>query len=364
MKSCLQFALVALVSSLTACSPLQVDKIDYKNKGAGTAAGVSLEVPPDLIQLSRSDRYTPGEAVSAIRYQAQSASAPDIPTAVSSVGDVRMERSGSQRWLVVNRPADRLWDPVRDFWQESGFLLTTDQRKLGIMETDWAQNSSKLPQDIIRGTVDKVLDSARSAGELDRFRTRFELTPTGTEIYISHRGMDQVYSGAREGQTAWQTRPNDPELEAQMLRRLMVKLGATEEPPKGLVATKATNETSRIVSIDDHPAVQMDENFDRAWRRVGATLDRTGFTVEDRDRSNGVYFVRYVTPIPDKKEPGILSKLFSFRKAVADEAPLKLRILIKSQGETSMVSVLTESGVPDATENALRIVKVISNDLQ
>ncbi|MFZ3119259.1 MAG: outer membrane protein assembly factor BamC, partial [Variovorax sp.] len=292
------------------------------------------------------------------------ADAPNIPTAVSTLGDVRMERAGSTRWIVVNRPADQLWEPVRDFWLENGFLLTTDQRNLGIMETDWAENRAKLPQDIIRGTLGKLIDSVYSTSELDRFRTRLERTPNGTEIYVSHRGMEEVYSNSTKDQTVWQPRATDPELETEFLRRLMVKLGVSQQQAKALTASAATVTTaSKVATVDGRPVVQIPEGFDRAWRRVGLALDRTGFTVEDRDRSAGTYFVRYVTPNPDKKEPGLFAKLLNLGKAAKDESPLKYRILVKSQGEASTVSVLNEAGVPDTTENAQRIVKVIADDV-
>jgi len=362
LKNLSRFALLALVASLAACSVFESDKIDYKSAGKAP----SLEVPPDLTQLSRDNRYAvPGGTVSANSLQAGKIDAPGVPTAVATLGDVRMERSGNQRWIVVNRPADQLWEPVRDFWQESGFLLTTDQRNLGIMETDWAENRAKLPQDIIRGTLGKLLDSVYSTGELDRFRTRLERTPTGTEIYVSHRGMAEVYSDARKEQTVWQPRPSDPELETEFLRRLMVKLGVSQEQSKALTASAAVAPSAaRVATIDGRPGVQINEGFDRAWRRVGLALDRTGFTVEDRDRSAGTYFVRYVTPNPDKKEPNLFSKLLSLGSASKDESPLKFRILVKSQGETSTVSVLNEAGVPDTTANAQRIVQVIADDLK
>ena len=362
MKNFSRFALLALVASLAACSVFESDKIDYK--GAGKAP--SLEVPPDLTQLSRDNRYAvPGGPVSANSFQAGKADAPGVPTAVAALGDVRMERSGNQRWIVVNRPADQLWEPVRDFWQESGFLLTLDQANLGIMETDWAENRAKLPQDIIRGTLGKLLDSVYSTGELDRFRTRLERTPNGTEIYVSHRGMAEVYSDARKEQTVWQPRASDPELETEFLRRLMVKLGVSQEQSKALTASAAPASTAaRVATIEGRPALQINDGFDRAWRRVGLALDRTGFTVEDRDRSAGTYFVRYVTPNPDKKEPGFFSKLNPFNKSDKNDGLLKFRILVKSQGETSTVSVLNEAGVPDATANAQRIVQVIADDLK
>ncbi|RYF73825.1 MAG: outer membrane protein assembly factor BamC [Comamonadaceae bacterium] len=362
MKPISRFALLALVVSLSACSALEPDKIDYKSAGKAP----TLEVPPDLTQLSRENRYAvPGGSVSANSFQAGQANAPGIPTAVGSLSDVRMERSGSQRWLVVKRPAEQLWEPVRDFWQENGFLLTLDQRNLGIMETDWAENRAKLPQDIIRSTVGKLLDSVYSTGELDKFRTRLERAPDGsTEIYVSHRGMVEVYSTTRIGeQTAWQPRAVDPELEAEFLRRMMVKLGVTQEQSKALTASAAPALTSRVVSVGGQPAVQLSEGFDRAWRRVGLALDRTSFTVEDRDRAQGIYFVRYVPPNADK-EPGFFSKLITFGRGGADQKPLKLRVLVKSEGETTNVTVQNESGTPDTSGNAQRIVQVLAADLK
>ncbi len=342
---------------------LQGDKVDYKSSGKGP----SLAVPPDLTQLSRDTRYVvPGTAVTASSYQI-GANTQGLPTASTEVGDVRIERAGSQRWLVVNRPADKLWGPVREFWQESGFLMALDQENLGIMETDFAENRAKLPQDFIRATLGKLLDSVYSTGERDKFRTRLERTPSGgTEIYISHRGMVETLlkgnANTKDGQTIWQPRPADPELEAEFLRRLMVKLGVSQEQSKALVAAGPAQQTSRIAKVGDQPVIQMNEGFERAWRRVGLALDRTGFTVEDRDRAKGTYFVRYVEPTADKKEQGFLSKLFTGTAPGA--APLKYRIAVQSQGEATTVSVLNAQGGPESSANAQRIVQVIADDLK
>ena len=359
------------ISVLSGCSTLREtmdgERVDYKSSGA---KGPSLDVPPDLTQLTRESRYVvPGAAVTASSYQVGQAAPATVPTAAAAVGDVRIERAGSQRWLVINRPADKLWGPVREFWQESGFLLTQDQENLGIMETDFAENRAKLPQDFIRNTLGKVLDSLYSTGERDKFRTRLERRPdNGTEIYISHRGMVEVTTGSKStsanagDSTIWQPRPADPELEAEFLRRLMVKLGVTQEQSKVLVAAGATKQTSRVAVVNNLPVLQIDEGFERAWRRVGLALDRTGFTVEDRDRSQGTYFVRYVEPTAGKSEPGFLSKLFS--SASATPAPLKYRIAVKSQGESTTVSVLNGQGAAESSANAQRIVQVIADDLK
>lgn len=359
MRLSVKCGLLALVVALAGCSMLEGDKIDYKS----AQKGPSLEVPPDLTQLNRESRYVvPGGPVSANSYSLGQ-SVPTLPTAATAVGDVRIERSGSQRWLVVNRPADQLWAPIRDFWQENGFLLELDQPNLGIMETDWAENRAKIPQDFIRSTIGKAFDSLYSTSERDKFRTRLERSPNGgTEIYISHRGMQEVYSNSQKDQTVWQPRPSDPELEAEFLRRLMVKLGAPATQAAAAMNVAPDKPTSRVATVDKHPVVVIDEGFDRAWRRVGLALDRTGFTVEDRDRSQGTYFVRYVPPNVDKKEPGFFGKLFS--RAGPTEQPLKYRIALKTEGQTTTVSVLNANGAPETSDNAQRIVQVIADDLK
>jgi len=356
-----RLALLGLTLILGACTVLESDKVDYKS-AAGKAP--SLEVPPDLTQLSRDTRYAvPGGTVTASSFQIGQTSSQTTPTATSSLGDVRIERAGTQRWLVISRPADTLWDPVRDFWIENGFLLVMEQADLGIMETDWAENRAKIPQDIIRSTLGKVFDSLYSTGERDKFRTRLERNASGgTEIFISHRGMIEVFDSTAKDHTVWQPRPADPELEAEFLRRLMVKLGVSQEQSKALIAAGPIPQSARIDTVNGQPVVRLDDNFDRAWRRVGLALDRTNFTVEDRDRSKGIYYVRYVAPNADKAEPGFFGKLFGS----SDKAgtPQKFRVSVVSQDNASLVSVQNADGSAAAVADAQRIVKVLAEDLK
>ncbi len=352
-------AAAALIAS--GCSMLQEDKIDYKSAQRGS----TLDVPPDLTQLSRDSRYNvPGTTVTASGYQAaQPTQATAATTAMNAVGDVRIERSGNQRWLVVNRPADKLWSPVRDFWQENGFLLDIDQEALGIMETDWAENRAKLPQDFIRSTIGRVFENLYSTGERDRFRTRLERNANGsTEIYVSHRGMVEVYSNTEKDQTVWQPRPADVELETEFLRRMMIKLGVSEAQAQAITATAPAQAAAKVVTVNNAPVVQFVDNFDRAWRRVGLSLDRTGFTVEDRDRTKGIYFVRYVEPVTDAKEPGFFGKLFGGSKKEA--ATERYQVLLRSADTTTTVSVLSAQGQPDTSANARRITQLLADDLK
>ena len=350
---------LAIIMGLSACSTIEEDKIDYKS----TSKGNSLEVPPDLVQLSRDNRYQIPGGTTASGFEAGQANKPVTATAAQVIGDVQIERAGNQRWLVVGRTPEKVWPLLRDFWTDNGFLLITDEQNIGIMETDWAENRAKLPQDFIRATLGKLIDSVYSTGERDKFRTRIEVNGKGgTEIYISHRGMIEKLQGAQStGATVWTVRPADPELEAEFLRRLMLKLGVSQEQSKQQIATAPAKLTSKVSTLNGQPVVQIDEGFDRAWRRVGLALDRTGFTVEDRDRAQGVYFVRYVAPNPDKKEPGFFAKLVTPEAGIP---LLKYRVTVKSTANETVVSVLNATGGPAAEKDAQNIVKILAEDLK
>jgi outer membrane protein assembly factor BamC len=360
VNSISKIALIGVVLAASACSTLESDKVDYRS----TAKAPTLDIPPDLTQLSKDTRYSVIDgAVSASGYQAGQSAVPKTAIAALAVGDVRIERAGNQRWLVVKRPAEKLWEPVKDFWQDNGFLLAMDQSNLGIMETDWAENRAKIPQDFIRASLGKLLDSLYSTSERDKFRTRLERSANGdTEIFISHRGVIEVYTNEQNKGTVWQPRPSDPELEAEFLRRLMVKLGVSQEQSKALVANSVAKSIATVSDSNGLPVVLIEEDFDRAWRRVGLALDRTGFTVEDRDRKQGLYFVRYVAPGTENSEPGFFSKIFSAPAKATDAT--KFQIAVRSQASSTVVSVLNAQGAPEASASAQRIVKVIADDIK
>jgi outer membrane protein assembly factor BamC len=384
---------VATLLALSACSSLEGvadNRIDYR--GTKTRQ-TSLDVPPDLTQLdAESGRFQPqGGTVSATSYQA-AASAPAtvapatlgtrVPTATNvatttaaaqATGPFRIERSGDVRWLATTLTPEQLWPQLQGFFQERSMTLVVDQPAIGAMETEWAENRAKLPNDLVRRTLGKVLNPLFSTGERDKFRLRVERVPGGSELYITHKGMEEVYSGQMRESTVWQIRPRDPLLEAEMLSRIMVKLGAPADQAKAVeveaakpTAAAAPVAPTRARILQGRPAatLQVDDGFDRAWRRVGLALDRSGFTVEDRDRAQGVYFVRYVDPAQaGKDEPGFFSRLFS-RKDANAFGPVRYRVTVKAEGESSIVSVLDAQGGPENGEAGKRIVGLLTDDLK
>lgn len=345
----------------TGCSILQEDRIDYKSARQVN----SLEIPPDLSQLSRTSQFNvPGSVITASGFESAQPNRAAVVSA-NEIADVRIERAGAQRWLVADRPPEQLWPALKDFWQESGFVLTLDQQDLGLIETDWAENRAKLPQDFIRSTIGRVFENLYSTGERDKFRTRVERTPAGgTEIYVSHRGMIEVYTSDRKEQTVWQPRPADAELEIEFLRRMLVKLGITQEQSQAMVASGAVANTALVTTVNNAPALQVHDGFDRAWRQVGLALDRTGFTVEDRNRAEGVYFVRYVPQIETdgQAKPGFFGRVFSRSKST-DLAPARYRIVVTSQADLTTVSVLNSEGLVETSSTAQRIVQILADGI-
>ena len=369
-------ALIALLLPflLTSCSTsewLEGKGIQYKS----ASKLPPLEVPPDLTRPGKDDRYAvpdvnPSGTATYSSYNADRSTQPrsGASDVLPNVDKVRIQRNGDERWLVVAESPEQVWPLVKQFWMENGFLLKVEMPEVGIMETDWAENRAKLPQDPIRATLGKILDQLWSTGERDKFRTRLERSPDGksTEIYISHRGMVEKVAGDSGQTTLWEPRPADPELEAEFLRRLMVRMGVQEDRAKTLVAASPMPQRAKLTrSSNGLSVLAVDEPFDRAWRRVGLALDRVGFTVEDRDRSKGLYYVRYVDPKADtKKDEGWLSKLKFWGNSDQPNKAVQYRVQVRETEGSSQVQVLAKDNQPDNSEISRKILALLQDQLK
>ena len=366
------FALLAACSSMPEI--MQGEKIKYK--GAGQLP--PLEIPPDLTSPSRDDRYAVPDinaqgTATLSTYNAERGGAARAGSSeiLPNVAKVRIERAGNQRWLVVPETPEKVWPVVREFWQGLGFLVKTELPEVGVMETDWAENRAKIPDDPIRNFLGKVIDAVYSTGERDKFRTRLErgTEPGTTEIYISHRGMVEVYKSEAKDSTIWQPRPSDSELEAEFLRRLLVRFGVEDARAKAQIAGNYPRlERAKLVRTGSgSDKLELAESFDRAWRRVGLALDRVGFTVEDRDRSKGYYFVRYVDPqIDGQKSPdkGFLSKLAFWRSDKNEIKAEQYRVVVKEAQSVSEVQVQNKDGQQDNSDTGRRILALLHDQLK
>ncbi|HEY5701653.1 MAG TPA: outer membrane protein assembly factor BamC, partial [Gammaproteobacteria bacterium] len=295
----------------------------------------------------------------------------------------RIERSGDKRWLVVSATPAQVWPRIREFWIEQGFLINQEDPSIGIMETDWAEQRAEFKAGFIKNILNKLNEALYGAATRDKFRTRLErgAEPGTTEIFVSHRGAEEVSTGkvtraqddtaSRDESRVWQPRPADPELEAEMLNRMLVSFGIEEQRAAGMLA-RSRDKRDRAKMVRDQDgikALSLDENFSRAWRRTGLALDRVGFTVEDRDRSRGLYFVRYVDPDADisGKKKGFFSKLKfwgSDDKPDRDNAYLISLIGGKDGDESTQVVILNKRGEPESSDTADRILGLLHEQLK
>jgi outer membrane protein assembly factor BamC len=344
-------------------------KIDYKSAGGAP----SLELPPDLTTPQYDDRFSVTTASGLAAAQGTRPKGPET-IAPDANADARIARAGTQRWLVVKTTPEIAWNTTRQFWGSVGFAVAVEQPTLGIMETDWAENRADVPNTWLQQTIGKYVDIFGNTYKRDKFRTRIERgnEPGTVDIYISHRGSEQVPTGKIDNVSpsgfTWAVMPPDPGLEAEMLSRLMLRFGATEAQaaasmqaatapgaPERARLEKAANGSSQLV---------VDDSFDRAWRRVGLALDRVGFTVVDRDRSKGTYFVRYSNPDADgsKKDKGFLDKL-QFWKTDVDK-PEQYRITVAQADPNSLVTVQDPDGAPDKSANGEKILALLKDQLK
>ena len=367
-------AAIGLGGCQTVSGILDGQRGDYRN----AARLPPLEVPPDLARPNADTRFNVPEVgggaasttFSEFDKQRKGKPAPGAVGVLPQVEKTRIERSGNERWLVVPGTAEKVWPVVREFWLESGFLLAVETPEAGVLETDWSENRPRVAEGGVRGLFDRLISSARSTSTRDRFRTRLERAADGsTEIYVSHRGMEEVQVGVNSSEFKWQQRPSDVDLEAEMLRRIMVRFGAPESVAAASVAQSkgpAPVRAQIVKAGDGTSALSVSDDFDRAWRRVGLALDRVGFTVEDRDRSKGLYFVRYADTDAAPQKEGYLSKLAFWRgDAVAPRKAEQFRILVgNADGGNTRVQVLNRDGAVDRSETAQRILTVLLEQLR
>lgn len=359
-------ALMAALA-LGGCASSKQSKIDYKS----AKSLPPLEIPPDLAVPDSSNQFdvvgkdgTTFSDYTRARAEAKgSGEAKVLPT----VEGIRVERDGDYRWLVVDLKPEEVWQPLREFWQENGFLLARERPEIGFMETDWAENRALVSTSWFRRTFAFMgAENAFSYPERDKFRTRVERGDAigTTAIYITHRGVYQV--ATQDGtitRTAWEVRPRDPGLEAEMLYRLMARLGATDAQIQQARAEPAPAPRAELASGPDKiEYLQLPDSFDRAWRRVGIALDYVGFTVEDKDRSKGEYFVRYDDPDAEQERSG-LAKLAFWRddKTVAQQYRIQVR---ESKPDGSEVHVLDDAGNVLTNSTSVRILTLLRDQLQ
>ncbi|MCW8945713.1 MAG: outer membrane protein assembly factor BamC [Sedimenticola sp.] len=376
-------ALLLIASLVTGCGALpSVDdvlpdrKVEYKK---AKDAGANLEVPPDLTKSTINDQLViPGSSAAESTTLSGQMERERIRGRVATrtgvlpkIDKIEVMRDGNQRWLRIQGTPDDVWYKTVAFWQENGILLAQQDPTVGVMVTDWLENRADIKSDAITEKIRSVFDGAYSAATRDQYRLRIEpaVAEGTTELYLTHRGMEEKYildGGGDAERTVWNPRPTDHGLEAEMLRRLMNYMGITDQQSRSSLArTGAVQARSRLVRNNNEVLLLMDEELNRAWRLTGVALDRVGFAVEDRDRSERIYYVRYNDPLKEAEEPGLLSKLafWSDNDQNIDKES-QYQVMLDAEGKGTRVVVRNKQGVQENSETALRILTLLHEQIQ
>ncbi len=357
--------------AVSACQTIaEKRKIDYKS----TRTLPSLDIPPDL-SAPEGSKDAQDNAPSSATYsgfvtdkssQAKSSTGSDV---LPDFDNMQLQRDGQIRWLSVKASPEQLWPRIREFILSRGLIIDKENQQTGVIETDWAENRANVGSGTQR-LLAKSLGTLYSTGLRDKYRIRLErgASPGTTDIYLSHRGMEETIvernPGTEIGTTMWQARPSDPSLEAEMLRLLMVSLGTKEDKANSMVASLANTSAplrAKLSGQEGDMTLTLQDDFERAWRRVGLSLDRTSFTVQDRDRSKGIYYVRYIDPDKVGKKKGFFSRMFSKKEK---EATNEYQIHVKSDASASQVEVLNKDGTPEKTKTSERILTLLYEQLK
>lgn len=330
--------LVLAAVLLGACS--SSPEKDYRAIYAGQEAAQerSLDVPPELGQPRVGEQMQiPAIGRESASYSGQQGQAGDGQRVVATAEDVRFVRQGDMHWLELAMPPERVWSAVKEFFQSLGFDITREDPALGVMETSWQERRERVPSNWLV----RMMDALSSTGYQDRYRARLERLPQGgTRLFINHRGLEEEIiagGGIDVTETAWVPRDPDPGLEAELLQRFLITIGVGEERATRIVSRGEPPKRTQLTRAQDDPVLKVNETFPRTWRRVGLALDRVGLLVEDRNRSEGLYYIRLTEEFMAKKEKGFWARLFGDedKKKTVDA----LLLHVRQQGEVTDIVV-------------------------
>lgn len=259
---------------------------------------------------------------------------------------------------------EKVWPLVKEFWQEQGFIIKSDNPAAGLIETDWTERRAKIQQSGLGKILGKVFDKLHSSGVQDMYRTRLERSKDGSssEIYISHSGMEEALDVDKNGYK-WRPRPNDPELEANMLQLLMIKLGGSTEGQvqAGQIPKSQEAVMPKLQEINGNKIIILNEPFDKSWRKIGLALDQAGIEVQDKDRVSGIYFVSASKDIA--KKSWVNNLMFwrndSDRKSTKNsvEGTARYQVTVRENNAGCEVSVLNQGGGKDqATQRIMDLL--------
>jgi outer membrane protein assembly factor BamC len=247
------------------------------------------------------------------------------------------------------------------------------------METDWVESGTDVPQDSIRAFLKKHLNMIYSSPVRDRFRVRLVRTADNesTEVYLTHSGIEEVAIGGNLASASnafiWQQRPSDPELETEMLNRLMLYLGDLEKNAGSKIAVNSgigTGSTlARLIERDGESQLIISEGYSNAWQLVGIALDKNNYSIDDQDRTHGLYIVEYRDLEKENKkhrrDDSWLDNLLYWSRETEDQPSVQQHywVRLSDRNDHTIVVVRNSGDKPDISAGARQVLESLQRTL-
>ena len=299
----------------------------------------SLVIPPDLTSPQSQNSFRISEYVSGVNETVVSFSGSeetrDKNTKIlQNNSDVRVERSGQRRWLIINKSSDIVWESAKDFFRQEGFSIKKSNKKIGILETDFLENYPEIPErslGLIRSMLSKALTARYTLPIIDKYRLRVEpIDEKSTEVHLTLFSMkEKLAKSGNVESTIWEAYEKDLALETEMLYRLMVYMTGDEvnSRQKILQASEQKNiETKVLDNFNGYAKLQFNSNLYETWDSINWALDQLNIEIEDKDIKERSFYIKSV----GTSNIGIISSILG-----VDALVKTYQIILKSLDENT-----------------------------
>jgi outer membrane protein assembly factor BamC len=217
--------------------------------------------------------------------------------ASSGNSSVQLRRLGELMWIYVETLPSTSWPITKSYWNTSSYETISANPQLGEIIINFDE-SSFLNMKIEHG-----------------------IKEASTEIFLTQidKSSNEIIS--------------NPDLIQSELSSLVSYFADTVDQFTGTsLAAQNLNDLkkTRIFVENGRTVIELDLNFDRAWSSVTKAMDAAEIFANDKDRSNGIFYVSYV----EQDNRGFLSFLNprknEDKKVLSDDAKFEVKIIEKN----------------------------------
>jgi len=280
----------------------------------------SLEVPPDLTTPSFENSFRLNEYVkdydpSFVDLGGKEERSDKSEIIRPELTEIKVKKSGSRRWLEVDKKPDLVWNLSKQFLKDMGFVVKKSNKKIGFMETDYLENKPEIPDKslgLIRSMFSTIGNVSYTLPSIDKYSIRIEPLNSGekSEVHLSISSMKEVATlVAGDESTLWQSKERDVALENEMLYELMLYLGGDASKAREKIVN-AKEEGKVFVELLDgvngYAKLSFRLNLVDTWDNVSWAISNLNIELEDKDLKEKTFYLN----VANDEEKGIFTKIF------------------------------------------------------